>query len=154
MRELVELSELYPLIKEVIEKGGEFRLFPRGTSMLPLLIEGDDSVMLGAATDIKTGDVVLYRRKNGAFVLHRLIEKRSGTFTMCGDHQVGLEYGILPEQVLAKMVGFYKGDIYHTIDEPQYLEYVKKRINSFPFYRKNPTIYKILRKIKHIIKRS
>ena len=154
MRELVELDELYPLIKEVIDKGGEFRLFPRGTSMLPLLCEGDDSVMLGAATDIKEGDVLFYRRKNGAFVLHRLIEKRDGTFTMCGDHQVGLEYGIEPHQVLAKMVGYYKGDVYHAIDEPQYLEYVKKRINSFPFYRKNPTIYKILRKIKHIVKRS
>ncbi len=154
MRELVELDELYPLIKEVIEKGGEFRLFPRGTSMLPLLNEGEDSVMLGAADGIKAGDVLFYRRKNGAFVLHRLIEKRGETYTMCGDHQLGLEYGIEPQQVLAKMVGYYKGEVYHAIDEPQYLEYVKKQLSRFPFYRKNPTIYKTLRKIKHLFKKS
>ncbi|MBQ8837230.1 MAG: S24/S26 family peptidase [Clostridia bacterium] len=154
MRDVVDLNELFPLILEVIENGGEFHLYPRGTSMEPLLHAGDDSVMLGAVGEIKNGDVLFYRRKNGQFVLHRLIKKRGDTLIMCGDSQRALEYDVLSNQVFAKMVGFYKGDIYHTVDEPEYLEYVKKQLSRFPFYRTNPTIYKFLRKVKHMIKRS
>lgn len=154
MRDVVDLNELYPLIKEVISKGGTFHLFPRGTSMEPLLHAGDDSVILGEAKDIECGDVLFYKRENGQYVIHRLIEKRKGTFTMCGDHQKGLEYGVLPSQVLAKMVGYYKGEVYHSVTEEEYLRYTKKMLARFPFYRKNPTVYKILKKIKHLFKKS
>lgn len=154
MRDVVDLEELYPLILEVIEKGGEFHLFPRGTSMEPLLHAGDDSVMLGAVGEIKNGDVLFYRRKNGQFVLHRMVGKHKNTLTMRGDNQNALEYGILPKQVFAKMVGFYKGDVYHSLDEKEYLEYTKKQLTRTPFYRKNPTLVNLLRKIKHLIKRS
>ncbi|MBQ4557584.1 MAG: S24/S26 family peptidase [Clostridia bacterium] len=154
MRDAVELSELYPLIKEVIDQGGSFRLYPRGTSMEPMLHQGDDSVMLGAADAYTAGDVLFYRRKNGDFIIHRLIEKRGGTLTMCGDHQIGLEYGIEPSQVLAKVVGYYKGEVYHSMTEPEYLAYVKKKLASHPFYRRNPLIYKTLKKIKNMLKKS
>ena len=154
MRDVVDLNELYPLIEEVIGKGGTFRLFPRGTSMEPLLHAGEDSVLLGEAKDIKEGDVLFYKRTNGNFVIHRLIEKRRNTFTMCGDHQIGLEFGILPSQVLAKMVGYYKGEVYHSVTDEDYLDYTKKMLARFPFYRKNPTVYKLLKKIKRIFKKS
>ena len=151
MRDLVELTELYPLMAEVIAKGGTFRFYPRGTSMLPMLVEGEDSVELAQADAVEVGDVVFYRRDNGAFVLHRLIAKRNGTYTMCGDHQMGLEYGIREEQVLAKLVGFYKGEEYHSVDEEAYLAYTKKMVKRFPFYRRNRKLYEFLRKVKHTI---
>lgn len=151
MRDLVNLEELYPLMAEVIAKGGTFRFYPRGTSMLPMLVEGKDSVELGMADTLQAGDVVFYRRDNGAFVLHRLIEKnKNGTLTMCGDNQLSLEYGIRPEQVLAKLVGYYKGEVYHTTDEAEYTQYAAKKVKRFPFYRRNRKIYTALRKIKHI----
>ena len=154
MRDVVDLAELYPLIVEVIDGGGEFHLYPRGTRMEPLLHAGEDSVMLGEVGEIKCGDVLFYRRKDGSFVLHRMVGKHKGTLTMRGDHQNVLEYGVSPSQVFAKMVGFYKGDVYHTVDEPEYLKYVKKQLSRTSVLRKNPTILKILRKIKHMIKRS
>ena len=49
MREQMELAALMPTIREVIDAGGVFRLYPRGKSMLPLLVEGEDSIELGAA---------------------------------------------------------------------------------------------------------
>lgn len=153
MREELTLEELYPLIEETIRNGGIFRFYPRGISMLPMLRQGEDSIELGKAETIEVGDVLFYRRKNGQFVLHRLIEKRGGTLTMCGDNQMALEYGLCPEQVLAKLVGFYRGDEYHTVDEPEYLAYQNRMVRRFPFYRRNPKIYAILRKIKHLIKK-
>ena len=154
MRDLATIEELYPLIKEVVDKGGEFRLFPRGTSMEPLIYAGTDSMLLGPSSEIKNGDVLFYRRKNGAFVIHRLIEVRDGTLTMCGDHQRTLEFGIMPEQVIAKMTGYFKGEAYHSLDEEEYVKYTQKMISRFPFYRRNPTVYKALKKIKRIFKKG
>lgn len=151
MHDLVEMEELYPLMTEVIAKGGTFRFYPRGTSMLPMLKQGEDSVELSAADLYTAGDVLLYRRDNGMFVLHRLIEKdKKGTLTMCGDHQWSLEYGIRPDQVLAKLVGFYKGEQYHSVEEEAYRSYAKKEVKRFPFYRRNKKLYTFLRKVKHI----
>ena len=39
-------SDHEELIREVLASGGEFRLYPHGTSMLPLLRQGIDSVAL------------------------------------------------------------------------------------------------------------
>lgn len=158
MRDFVDLNELYPLIKEVIESGGEFKFYPRGISMEPLLHQGDDAVALGAATQIGVGDVVLYTRDDGTFVMHRIVGKHRGTYTMCGDRQFALEFGIKPSQICAKMVAFYKKEEYHAIDEPKYIEYAKAKVRRFPFYRRNPIIYSFLSKTKStlmkIIKKS
>ena len=155
MHESFSLAELYPLIEEVIARGESFRLYPRGTSMEPMLYAGRDSVLLGAAEPIEIGDILLYRRTGGAFVLHRLIDRRRGTLTMCGDHQCELEYGITEKQVLAKVVGYYIGDTYHPMDAPEYRKYMRRMVRRFPFYRRNPHLLAFLRKIKRtIVKRS
>lgn len=152
MIDKVELEELYPLMTEVIEKGGTFRFYPRGQSMEPMLVQGRDSVELGKAEDIKIGDVVFYRRIGGQFVLHRIVAMHDGLYTMSGDnHGNWLEYGIKREQILFKLVGFYTGDEYHSVDEEEYRKYSAKRISKIPFYYKNPVIRSFLRKVKHLL---
>lgn len=153
MREQIELDELYPLMCEVIENGGTFRFYPRGVSMQPLLYQGKDSVELGKAGDVKIGDAVFYRRDNGQFVLHRIVGVHKGLYSMCGDNQFhAVEYGIRPDQILFKLVGYYKGDEYHSTEEPEYKEYVEKRLRSIPFYFNHPVLHTFLRKIKRIFK--
>ena len=153
MRNEVELSELLPLMEEVIGAGETFRFYPRGTSMQPMLLAGRDSVVLGKAENVRAGDVLFYRRDDGAFVLHRLVGIHKGIYTMCGDHQhVFVEHGIRPDQVLFKLVAFYTGEDYHSVEDEEYKEYTKKRLASIPFYYKNPVIHKTLQKIKHIFK--
>ncbi|MBQ4598296.1 MAG: S24/S26 family peptidase [Clostridia bacterium] len=151
MHETVALADLYPLIADVIAEGGSFRLYPRGKSMEPMLHEGRDSVLLGAADTIEVGDVLLYRRENGAFVLHRLIERRDGTLTMCGDNQRELEHGIAEHQVLAKVVGYYAGEEYRALNTEMYQKYMRECVRRFPFYRRNPKLLALLRKVKHTI---
>ena len=46
MSDTYSLSEYADIIREVLDSGGEFTLYPRGTSMLPLIVEGRDSVTL------------------------------------------------------------------------------------------------------------
>lgn len=75
-----------------------------GNSMSPFLIHGRDTIYLSRLTrPAKTGDVLLYQRDNGSYVLHRVYKVEDGSFTMVGDAQTELESGIRPEQILAIM---------------------------------------------------
>lgn len=99
---LFRLADYADTIREVLDSGGEFTLYPRGTSMLPLIVQGRDSVTLVKAEEFRAGDIAFYQRENGQYVLHRIIGERDGTFTMCGDNQLAPEYGVKPEQIIAK----------------------------------------------------
>ena len=105
------LSETIEVIEEILASGGEFRMYPRGRSMRPYIVEGRDSVVLvkRSPQDIRRYDMLFYRRANGRFVLHRLLKiEKDGTYTMCGDAQVILEKGIRPEQVIGCVQSMYR----------------------------------------------
>lgn len=99
---LFRLADYAGTIREVMDSDGEFTLYPRGTSMLPLIVQGRDSVTLVKAEEFRAGDIAFYQRENGQYVLHRVIGERDGAFTMCGDNQLAPEYGVKPEQLIAK----------------------------------------------------
>lgn len=99
---LFRLADYADTIREVMDSGGEFTLYPRGTSMLPLIVQGRDSVTLVKAEEFRTGDIAFYQRENGQYVLHRVIAADGETYTMCGDNQLAPEYGVKPEQIIAK----------------------------------------------------
>ena len=72
--------------------------------MLPLLRNHMDTVFLRKPErKLRRGDVLFYRRSNGAFVLHRVIGVRKDGFVLRGDNQTEKEYGIRSEQVLAML---------------------------------------------------
>lgn len=96
------LAEYDETIRLVLSGGGEFTIFPKGTSMLPLIVQGRDSVTLVKAEEFRTGDIAFYQRENGQYVLHRVIAADGETYTMCGDNQLAPEYGVKPEQLIAR----------------------------------------------------
>lgn len=82
-----------------------------GTSMWPLLREGKSRVKVVPVDgkQLKKGDIVLYRRKDGTLVLHRIMKVgEEEIFFVCGDHQWKLEEQIGMEQILAVAQGFFK----------------------------------------------
>ena len=98
------LADAIGVIEEILASGGEFQMYPKGTSMLPLIVQTRDSVVLKRDFDVpaKKHDIAFYRRKNGQFVLHRVMKICSdGTYIMCGDNQTSLEKGIEKEQIIA-----------------------------------------------------
>lgn len=107
------LADAIDVIEEVLASGGEFRMYPKGTSMLPLIVQARDSVVL--KRDFTDGarkhDIAFYRRKNGQFVLHRVMKIcADGTYVMCGDNQTALENGIEKEQIIGIVSGLYRKD--------------------------------------------
>ena len=108
----------------------------RGTSMWPLLKEGKSQVQLvsGRTKQLKKGDIVLYRRKDGTLVLHRIIKiVKRNTYLVCGDHQWKLEEQIREDLILAVAQGFFINGRY--IDEKIWWYRLYKR-----FWNGNMTI--------------
>ena len=122
----LSLKDIWPIMQEVLESGGEFTFKPHGISMLPLIRQGVDDVVLVKVVDsLKVGDAVFYQRDNGQFVLHRIVKIKNGEYVMCGDNQAVLEYGITDRHILAKMKGVIRDGIFVDESNKKYQKYVK-----------------------------
>ena len=106
-----KLSDYDAAIREVLESGGEFRIYPSGTSMLPLLRQGKDSVsLIKPSGQLKTNDIAFYMRENGAYILHRVIKNENGIYTMCGDNQIALEKDVDHSRVIGVVNRIFRDD--------------------------------------------
>ena len=110
------LADAIDVIEEVLSGGGEFRMRPKGISMLPLIRQGEDSIVLSRRMDadtlpVRKHEIAFYRRASGQFVLHRVMRiEKDGTYTMCGDNQLNLEKGIQRDQIIGYVSRLYKRD--------------------------------------------
>lgn len=103
VRKTYSTDVLLPIIKEVVSKGGSFKLVVTGTSMTPTLYSKRDCVVLISPENKKPKkyDIVLFRRTDGKVVLHRIIKiNKNGDFVINGDSQDWIEV-IKPSQVIA-----------------------------------------------------
>ena len=131
----VRLEQMLPLMNEQFANGGSVRFTAHGSSMLPMM--RDAEVFLEAApARLKRGDVPMYRRADGSFVLHRVVRVHpDGSYGLCGDHQTVVET-VRPEQILARMSAYCRPDgSVCPVTNPGYLHYVRRRMASRPLRR-------------------
>ena len=135
------LAEMFPVMQERLAQGQEVVFTVTGNSMSPFIRHQRDQVALVACdpTTLKVGDVPLYRRDNGQFVLHRIVERDDGCtrtvwgekkarpsaaddleYTMLGDAQWQLEPHIRPDQILAVATAFVRLGRRWKCDSPAY----------------------------------
>ena len=97
----VLLEEYRRLLKEE-HRIEALPLVVSGSSMSPFLIHGRDTVYLSRLTrQVRRGDILLYQRRSGKYVLHRVWKVCPGSYTMVGDNQTVLEPGIRDDQIIA-----------------------------------------------------
>ena len=114
----VRLSEMLPAMEETLSAGGTVKLPITGTSMLPPL---------------RRFDLPLYRRKDGAFVLHRVVAvEKDGTYTMCGDNQWVKEPGISGEQIIGVVTEVERKGKLISVQSFRYRAYVRVWHALFP----------------------
>ncbi len=119
----LQLQELMPVITERLKEGHNVRFLPRGISMLPMLREGIDSVVLSPVPErLKIFDLPLYRRDDGKYILHRVV-KAGDTYTCIGDNQFVYETGICHEQMIALVTAFYRKDKKYSVNQWNYRVY-------------------------------
>ena len=118
-----QLKELMPVIQECLEKGQTVRFSPRGISMLPMLRQGEDCVVLSAPPKrLRKYDIPLYQRDDGKYILHRVV-KVGETYTCIGDNQFVLEPGVRPDQIIAVVTAFTHCGREHSVLEWKYRMY-------------------------------
>lgn len=76
-----------------------------GNSMAPFLVHLRDTVLVAAPVrPLKTGDIVLYQRDSGAYILHRICAVQGESFTLIGDAHTVREPGIRRDQIFGVVV--------------------------------------------------
>ena len=111
MSDPIYIAEYDGLIREVLASGGEFRLYPHGTSMQPLLRQGLDSVALRTLDrPPQKYDILFYRRKDGSYILHRVKEVTPKGLVLWGDNQKAPEYGVTEDMIIGYAARIFRGD--------------------------------------------
>ena len=103
------MQEVGGLLELFFQQGGDTSAFitVTGSSMVPILRHMRDRVCLEPpGRPLHRGDVALYRRESGQYVLHRIVRMDAvDCLVCCGDHQWKTET-IHPEQIIGLVCGF------------------------------------------------
>ena len=93
----------------LMNEGREVTIKPLGSSMLPFIRGGRDSVRLKKMPDVAVGDILLVRLEGPRYVLHRLIAVDGDRLTLMGDgNLVGTE-SCTKADVLGTVVAIERG---------------------------------------------
>ena len=142
------MTEIVPMIEDAIKDGGEFRLITAGTSMLPMLRDRKDTVILRRVEGkLKKYDLPLYKRADGSFVLHRIVGFGEKGYKMSGDNHPMIEYPVTDEQIIAVTVGFIKDGKITSTDSIKYKLYCIWHCNV-----KKP-MRELKRRLRQVVKR-
>ena len=100
-RKVVDIYEYMPVLQELTEQGKEVSLLITGNSMTPFLVHERDHIFFREPDrELRRGDMVFYRRRNGQYVMHRICRVcADGSFDLVGDGQTVIEHGVRREQI-------------------------------------------------------
>ena len=98
----MSMSQLVDMLKSNKQTINQISVTVNGTSMEPFLHDGQDSVIFSyLPKKIRRGDILLFKRKNGSFAMHRVYSvNKNGSFSFLGDSQLIVEKDIPPENII------------------------------------------------------
>lgn len=78
---------LFSAIEEQLAEGRQAAFVVTGMSMWPFLCHGRDQVIIEKCnpSTLKVGDIILFQRPTGKFILHRITRIKDGLFETVGD---------------------------------------------------------------------
>lgn len=144
----IAMPQLWTLLDEQLTHGPAC-LPVTGSSMWPMLAGGRDLVRLErSGRPPRRGEVVLYQREDGRFVLHRVIRPGAPEgWICCGDNQ--WEWELVPEERMLATVSAFrrKGRWRETAQPGSYRLYAWCWRNTLPVRR-------LLLKTLHLLMRA
>ena len=107
---MIKMEDMEPLIRETLQSGKAFSFPSKGVSMRPMLNTGDLVTIEKLNRQLKKGDIVLYKRPNGQFILHRVrrIKNKKGMFYSVGDHQFRVEKNVDMNSIIGILTSYKK----------------------------------------------
>ena len=117
--------------EELLEKDGRLVYKTKGVSMLPMLHQNRDLVIIQVPSSrLKKYDVALYRRGEN-YVLHRVIGFGNDCYLIRGDNTYSVE--TVPEQaVIGVLTAFVRKGKQRKVTDPRYLVYVHIWCRIYP----------------------
>lgn len=119
--------------EEELERKGTITYTCRGVSMLPLLRQQRDLFTISKRQGrCKKYDVALYKRADGAYVLHRIVKVLPDRYVILGDNCLNKEYGITDSDILGVMTSFVRDGREYSIEGRGYRIYSKVWYALYP----------------------
>ncbi len=111
--------------EEYLEKNGTLIYRNVGVSMLPLIKQGRFLFIVKkkSAHRCKKYDVVLFKRADNKYVLHRIIKVNPNDYIIRGDNCVNKEYGVKDEDIIGVMTSFIRKGKEYSVDNRLYKLY-------------------------------
>lgn len=115
-------------IEEIIARDGVYVSTTVGTSMMPMLRDRRDTVVITPVSGrLKKYDVALYRSGEKYF-LHRVVKVLPDSYVFCGDNRTVLEKGIRDDDVIGRLSEVWRGEKKLDLDGFGYKFYSKARV--------------------------
>lgn len=147
-QEFIPADQWVPFFESYLKQGKQLQIAPTGDSMYPFLLNGRDQVVLSLPTRAcKRGDICLFRRENGLYIVHRVHHRNQKGIYMVGDHQVSLEGPLKEEQIVAVAVAIVRKGHRIDVNNKQYLFLVQVWFLLRPLRPAIITIWRLIRKL-------
>ena len=160
--------------EDVIAEQGRLVYTNVGDSMFPTIRDRDLLVIEAVRQPLEVGDVPLYKRDSGQYVLHRIVGIKRGSYLMRGDNRTVVEKGITDRHIIGVLTSIIRDGNTIPVDPPpeqSCLEYdrilkslgnddsksakrrlLKSRVfisgdaleKNYPFFAKHKALYPIL----------
>lgn len=129
--EKIHFEDIEHIIRETLDMGKTFKISPNGGSMLPLIVQGRDSVYIKKPEGrLNKYDIAFFKRNNGDFVLHRVIKVKKDSYLFCGDNQYIVEKGITDSNIIGVVCKLESNGKTILPEDTEYIKYVKKRVGT------------------------
>ena len=108
--------------EDVIAEDGRLVYTNVGDSMFPLIREGNLLIIEAVKEPLRVGDIPLYQRDSGQYVLHRIVEIKNGKYSMKGDNRADIEKGITDKHIIGVLTGIVRNGKTYPVETTQ--EYI------------------------------
>ena len=133
-------------IEEALKSGKTITRFTVGPSMQPLLYARDTLVVIRPVDgDLGRGELPLYKRPNGKYIMHRIIRVRKDAYITRGDNQY-LNETVPKEWVLGVVCEIHRRGKAFKTDAYLYRLYVWFWLFSYPVRHALYSLYKRIKK--------
>ena len=145
----------YSNIEEQLRTNGVYVSTTVGVSMKPMLRNRRDRIVLlpVGKERLKKWDLPMYRRADGKYVLHRIIDVKDDHYIIRGDNTYMKEY-VRDEQILGYVSEFYRGNRHVSTDEKGYRRYAAFWHAIYPLRMPLHKLRMLASRVKHFLLRK
>ena len=117
-------------IEQILLREGRYVGPTSGVSMLPMLKDRRDKIVVLPKTErLKPLDVALYRRGD-FYILHRVLQVTEWGYIIRGDNCYADE-AIPEDDVFGVLTEFFRKDKHYYCTDKKYLKYVHRRLKNY-----------------------